>query len=92
MTTAQNQILIRQDNIEAAEMDGEWVLLNLETHTITKLNELGGTIWSLLETHKTISALTDQVVAEYGVDRGTAEQDIESFITELQGVGLLQYA
>ncbi|MWC30416.1 PqqD family protein [Paenibacillus sp. MMS18-CY102] len=92
MTKLQHQTLVRQENIETAELDGEWVLLNIETHSITKLNELGGSIWSLLEQYPTIPELTDQIVAEYGVDRVMVEQDIELFVTELIGVGLLQYA
>ncbi|WKB35475.1 hypothetical protein QS257_18380 [Terrilactibacillus sp. S3-3] len=39
---------IRKPNCETVQVDDEWVILNPETYTVTKLNEAGGRCWSLL--------------------------------------------
>lgn len=89
MTAYQNLTLVRQDeHIEIAELDGEWMLMNIETHAITKLNELGGLIWSILPECPTIDKLVDRIVNEYGVPQEVVLPDVELFVGEMLSVGL----
>ena len=61
------------------------------THSITKLNDMGGYIWSLLEEHPTIERLADKIVQEYDVKPERAASDVEAFVTHLVEVGLVTY-
>ncbi|QJC51143.1 PqqD family protein [Paenibacillus albicereus] len=89
MTVLANQLLKRQESVETAELDGEWVLLDLESHSITKVNEMGGYIWELLETCPTISQLAERVATEYAADPVQVQADVEVYVAELVRVGLI---
>lgn len=89
MTILANQTLRRQENIESAELDGEWLLLNIDTHGITKVNELGGYIWSILPEYPTVAQLAEKIHAEYGVEIEVVEADVEAFVRMLLEAGLL---
>ncbi|CDN41899.1 MULTISPECIES: PqqD family protein [Paenibacillus] len=91
MTISAGRILRRQESVESAEMDGEWVLLDLDSHSITKVNEMGGYIWEQLEHHNTLGQLIDRIASEYDVDREVARRDAEVFIAELIRVGLVTH-
>lgn len=91
MTVLANQLLQRQEFIETAELDGEWVLLDLDSHSITKVNEMGGYIWELMENCPTISQLTDRIAAEFNADRLQVQADVEAFVAELIRVGLVTH-
>lgn len=91
MNAGIHQTLLKHEFIETAELDGEWVLLDLESHSITKLNDMGGYIWSLLDEHGTIERLTDKIAQEYDVEPERAASDVEAFVTQLVQVGLVTY-
>jgi hypothetical protein len=76
--------------VEAMEMDGEWVLLNPETCTITKLNELGGLIWSMLQREEELPAIGRAIMAEYDIEEAVAREDLSRFLDSLQAVGLIE--
>lgn len=77
-------------NVDLAEMDGEWVLFNAETCQVTKLNELGGLIWTSLMKQEDVSRIVDRIREEYDIDRETAEQDCLRFIQQLKDIGLVE--
>lgn len=90
MTILANQKLLRQENIETAELDGEWLLLNIDTHGITKVNELGGYIWSILPEYPTVAQLAGKIHSEYGVELDTVKADVQAFVKMLLEAGLLR--
>lgn len=88
-----NLTLARVDvGIETAEFDGEWMLMNLETHEVTKLNELGGRVWSLLPECPRIDLLAERVASEYDVPVEVAAADIEIFVVSMLEAGLFSVA
>ncbi|WP_139996546.1 PqqD family protein [Paenibacillus paridis] len=92
MTILAGQTLLRRENIETAELDGEWLLLNIDTHAITKVNELGGFIWSILPEYPTITELAEKVHTVYGVEIEVVLDDIQAFVETLIEAGLLIHA
>lgn len=89
MTILADQTLLRRENIETAELDGEWLLLNIDTHGITKVNELGGYIWSILPEYPTVAQLAEKVHTEYGVEIEVVLDDVLAFVETLIEAGLL---
>jgi hypothetical protein len=82
----------RSTNVEAVEFDNEWMILNADQYTVTRLNEVGGVCWSLLKQTQSIQALTVEVQKRYNITEQEAEADIESFLGELLKLGLVEYA
>ena len=84
---------IQTENCEATELDGEWMILNSNQLTITKLNDVGGHCWSLLEQKQTAQTLTQSLLEKFPANDITeVKQDIEEFLMNLMEYGLVQHA
>ena len=83
---------IRNNNCEAVQLDHEWIILNTDHYTATKLNEIGGCCWSLLKNAQTVQSLLQEIEKEYVLCSESVEQDIRQFLDELLQCGLIQYA
>jgi hypothetical protein len=82
----------RKNDYEAVELDGEWIVLNTDDYTVTKLNEVGGFCWSLLSGDQTVNSLIQAIRKEYECVNETVEMDVEAFLTDLAQRGLVQHA
>ena len=71
------------------ELDGEAVLLNLESGKYYGLDPVGARIWSLLATPKTVARVRDSVLAEYEVDAARCESDLLALLDALAAAGLV---
>jgi hypothetical protein len=84
---------IQNKNCEATELDDEWIVLNTEQFTVTKLNEIGGFCWSMLSEAQTIDVLVQAVEEEFetGESKEMIKKDLEEYLAELIQHGLVQY-
>jgi hypothetical protein len=83
---------VRKSDYETAEFDGEWVILNTDLYTVTKLNNIGGHCWSLLGEEQTVESLRMAIEQRFGPVDVEVGRHIESFLAELMDYGLIQYA
>lgn len=83
---------IQKGNYEATELDGEWIILNTDQYTITKLNDVGGHCWSMLNEVQTAETLTDSLLDKFSLtkDELQIKKDIEEFLANLVKCGLIQ--
>lgn len=56
---------------------------------VIKLNESGMILWNVLVGGAEKSDLVDALLAEYDIDRVTAEKDVDKFVGELRDAGAL---
>lgn len=84
---------IQKDNCEATELDGEWIVLNANQCTITKLNDVGGHCWSLLKEAQTAETLTKSMLNKFSAIDETKEvrKDIDEFLNNLLQYGLIEH-
>jgi hypothetical protein len=83
---------IQKDNYETTKFDDEWIILNTDNYTITKLNDIGGFCWTLLHETQTINSLHQAIETEYDLANEKMEQDIEIFLSDLIQYGLVEHA
>ena len=62
---------------------------NMDFSGVITLNEVGSFIWKQLEKDTTKEEVLNNLLAEYDVDKATAESDIDEFINKLKGAELL---
>ena len=80
----------------AKEIAGQYVVVALGKASkifngIIKLNETAKFIWDMLEKGAERNEIVDALLNEYeGVDRETAERDVQKFIDELKGANILE--
>jgi len=82
----------RSMNVEALEMEQEWLILNADHYTVTKLNEVGGLCWSLLREPQTADSLALTLQDHYEITAQEAEQDVRAFLAQLSQLGLIEDA
>ncbi len=76
---------------DAVELDGEWVLLDSQSYVVTKLNAVGGLIWSRLKEGATLEMLVIDLISEYDIEPDTARADITAFVNRLSESGLIEH-
>lgn len=76
-------ILARGNDYVFNEIDGEVVMMNIETGAYASMNDTGKTIWNLLEQPVSINVVIDTLVKEYNVSKEQCEKDITPFIEKM---------
>jgi hypothetical protein len=72
------------------ELDGESVLLNLQSERYFGLDEVGTRMWVALSTSESIQTAYEDLLSEYDVDAEQLHQDLESLIEKLVEHGLVE--
>lgn len=70
------------------ELDGESVLLDLETGTYYGLDAVGTRVWQLASSVGSLRAVRDALVEEYDAEPGVIERDLLALAETLVGKGL----
>lgn len=78
------------ESVVFAELDGEFVLLNLDTGIYFGLDAVGARIWSLLAEGADEDAVCERLLEEYEADDGQLRMDVASFLDLLTAKGLAQ--
>lgn len=78
-----NRLVKKSDDFIANEVDGEIVMMNIETGTYISLNHTGKFIWNILETPATIDSIILQLVDLYGISKEQCEADVFPFLEQL---------
>lgn len=76
------------------EIAGDYIIIPigataLEFNGLITVNEVGVTIWNMLQEEVTMDELVQGVLAEYEVEEETARKDIQEFLEELVKGGIL---
>lgn len=71
------------------ELDGEAVLLNLDSGVYYGLDAVGTRVWTLVAEHGTARGVYDQMEREYDVSPEVLARDVARLIGELRDKGLL---
>jgi len=73
----------------ARELEGESVLLNLDTERYYGLDQVGTRMWNVMTQSDSLQVAFDILVEEYDVDPETLRQDMTNLVQELLSNGLL---
>lgn len=74
---------IPDSDVIVTELDGEAVLLNLETKLYFSLNATGVTIWKLLDEGLTLGQIGKRLFQEYDVTPEKAQQCVLDLVGQL---------
>ncbi len=83
---------IKIDEYETIQLDNEWIIMNTDQFTVTKLNAIGGYCWSLLESPHTPNELAQNVKIKFELDNIDLPNHIEDFLQELMKCDLVKHA
>lgn len=88
----QERRYIRKSDCEAVSLEEEWMILNARQGTITKVNEVGGFCWALLETPQSITTIAEGLEHRYNVSPPPSTTAIQQFIARLLECDLIEDA
>lgn len=89
-TILSETVLSREPGLVFGELDGEVVLLNIETGTYYGMDATGSRIWELLAEPRSLEELVDLLVSEYRIDDADCRQEILPFLQDLIAKGLVR--
>ena len=84
--------LVRNQDLIAAEMDGDVVMLSIENGQYYGLTGIAPRIWELLETPHSVYQLLVDLLQHYDVAEDVLRADLDGFLTDMQQNGLLRLA
>jgi hypothetical protein len=90
MEIAEDSAFVAVPGQVSTELEGEAVLLNLNSGKYYSLNETGARIWSQLQTPVTLSELRDAMLARYDVEFETCDRDLRQLIAGFAAAGLIE--
>lgn len=80
---------LRQENVSWREIDGEMVVLDLQTSKYLTTNQTGTTLLKLLVDERSTEDLVTALVDAFAIDTATAQRDVTAFLGDLSTRGLL---
>lgn len=88
LTTA--SVITQSEDQVSCELDGETVLLRIDTGMYYGYNGVATRIWELLEEPQSINEVCAQLVQEYAVDAEQCAAEVLGFLQELMAEGLIE--
>jgi hypothetical protein len=89
---APNVSYVPSSGIMCRELDGEMVLLDVESATYYSLNDTGTRVWRLLESRATIGQVCETIANEDEIPHEQMLSELVPFIEELLDTGLIRAA
>jgi len=80
---------LRTEGITWQEIDGELVILDMQTSSYLTTNAAGATLAKLLTEDRNLDELAQALVDTFGIDASTARTDARAFVDELRTKQLL---
>lgn len=71
-------------------LDGETVILDVESGIYSGLNEVGTVVWNMLENQVTFATLHDTILSEFDVTAEECFEHLQSFLKELSDNKLIE--
>lgn len=78
------------DDVVFRELEGEAVLLKMQSGIYFGLDAVGTRIWQLIEQHGTLSIVRDEIIKEFDVDGDAASRDLLDLVSQLAERGLVE--
>ena len=89
-TRYQNCTVTIPEDLVYQELDGEMVLLNMQSGQYFGIDEIGSKIWALVEEKVLPVDIVKRLIAEYEVSEEDCQQQVAAFLDELAKEGLIQ--
>jgi hypothetical protein len=87
--TPENRIEI-PDGVLMRDLQGEAVILNLDSECYFGLDEIGTRMWTALTSTADVAAATEALLAEFDVEPERLRTDLDEFVAALADAGLVR--
>lgn len=84
-----NAVIHRNPSAISSELDGEAVILDMESGKYHNLDSTGTRIWELLQNKISLNDIVLQLMGEYTVEQEQCTTDVRDFIQQMLDSGLV---
>jgi ornithine carbamoyltransferase len=84
------QKVIFADTVFAQEVDGEMVLLDMNSENYFGLDAVGTDIWQAMQEKETLQEVLEVLLEQYEVEEDVLKKDLLTFVDKLQESGLVE--
>ena len=85
-----NKTITFADTVFAQEVDGEMVLLDMESENYFGLDEVGTSIWQAMQDDADLDKVFAALLSQYEVPEDVLKSDLLHFVDKLQESGLVK--
>lgn len=83
-------MVAQTENLLTSELDGETVLMSLESAAYFGLDSTARHIWNLIAKPTRVAEVCKELITDYEVERPECEQNVVAFLSELNTEGLIR--
>lgn len=84
-----NAKIVQNEEIDASDIDGDKVMMNLEKGMYFSLNSVGSRIWDIIENPTTADEIIKILLNEYDIAEEKCREAVVSFLKGLEVNGLI---
>lgn len=84
-----DMIVLQNKEIDASDIDGEKVMMNLEKGEYFMFNPVASAIWDIIEQPIKVSGIIETLLKEYDVEPNVCEESVLGFLNELKDRNLI---
>ena len=88
-TISTNQLISQAEGYIVSDMDGEKVMLSIQSGKYYNLGQVGGDIWDLIKEPVSIEHIVQSLQSIYEVSQTECEDEVLSFLEKLKEEGLI---
>ncbi|QLE58687.1 PqqD family protein [Nostoc sp. TCL26-01] len=89
ITSEHSRIVASKDQVYS-ELQGEAVILDIKSGVYYGLNQVGASVWNLIQTPKTTQEIQTALLAEYDVEAETCNRDLLVLLQDLAAKELIK--
>lgn len=78
-----DSLVRRAEYIDAADLNGEKVMMNLDKGRYFALNEVGSRIWDMMDRPLTVRDIVDAMTREYEIDEQSCAKEVLAFLGKM---------
>ena len=78
------------DTVFAQEVDGEMVLLDMNSENYFGLDEVGTSIWQAMQEKENLKEVFEVLLEQYEVEEDALKKDLVAFVEKLKESGLVK--
>lgn len=82
-------IIIKNNEIDDSEIDGDKVMMNLDKGEYFMMNSVGSRIWDIIASPITVKEIMTTLIEEYDVEEETCKDSVIEFLVRLNNAELI---
>jgi len=84
-----NSKITRNSDIDATDLDGEVVMMNLEKGQYFMMNQVGSRIWEIIKEPSTVNNIINTLLGEFQVEKNQCKENVVEFLGKLKNANLI---